>query len=82
VAVFPAATVAGGEGPGVEEHKEEERDLGRRSGGARVVGGGPAMELCSWRQSGLVTTVMFRHAGGRRGSVRWSRGFLEVMWSC
>jgi hypothetical protein len=64
VAVFPTTAVAGGEGPGVEEHKEVEMDLGRR------------------RRSGLVAAAMFRHAGGRRGSMRWSRGFLEVMWSC
>jgi hypothetical protein len=50
-AVFPATAVAGGEGPVVEEHKEVERDLGRRSGRAGVVGGGPATELYSrwWR---------------------------------
>jgi hypothetical protein len=35
----------------VEEHKEVERDLGRHSGRAGVVGGGPATELCSgWRR--------------------------------
>jgi hypothetical protein len=67
----------------VEEHKEGEMDLGRRSGGAGVVVGGPATEFCfgRWR-SGLVMVAMSRHAGGRRGSVRWSRSFLEVMWSC
>jgi hypothetical protein len=48
-AVFSAMAVAGGEGPGVEEHKEVERDVGRRSGRAGVVGGGPATELCSRR---------------------------------
>jgi hypothetical protein len=37
-----ARGVAGSEGPGVEEHKEVERDLGRCSGRAGVVGGGPA----------------------------------------
>jgi hypothetical protein len=47
VAVFPTTAVAAGEGPGVEEHKEVKRDLGRRSGGVGVVGGGPATELCS-----------------------------------
>jgi hypothetical protein len=31
------------------------------------------------RQLGLVTAVMFRHVEGRRSSVRWSKGFLEVM---
>jgi hypothetical protein len=46
-----ARGVAADEGPGVEEHKEVERDLGRRSGRAGVVGGGPATELCSgWRR--------------------------------
>ena len=49
-AVFPATAVAGGEGPGVEEHKEVERDLGRHSGGAGAAGGGPATELCSRRR--------------------------------
>jgi hypothetical protein len=51
VAVFPATAVAGGEGLGVEEHKEVEMDLGQRSGEAGVVGGGLATELCSrWRR--------------------------------
>jgi hypothetical protein len=49
-AVFPAAAVAGGEGPGVGKHKEVEKNLGRRSGGAGVVGSGPATELCSERR--------------------------------
>ena len=49
-AVVPATAVAGGEGPGVEEHKGVERDLGRHSGGAGAVGGGPATELCSRRR--------------------------------
>jgi hypothetical protein len=67
----------------MEEHKEVEMDLGRRLGGAGVVGGGPAMEFCfGRRRSGLVMVAMFRPAGGRRGTVRWSRSFLEVMWSC
>jgi hypothetical protein len=49
-AVFPVMAVAGGEGPGVEERKEVQRNLGWRSDRAGVVGGGPAMELCSrWR---------------------------------
>jgi hypothetical protein len=63
--------LTGGEVQGVEEYKEVEMDLGWRSGGARVVGGGPATEFCfGRRRSGLVMVAMFRHAGGRRGSVR------------
>jgi hypothetical protein len=49
-AVFPATAVAGAEGLGVGEHKEVERDLGRHSGRAGVVGGGPATKLCSRRR--------------------------------
>jgi hypothetical protein len=60
-----ARGVTGGVGPGVEEHKEVDMDLGRRSGGAGVVGGRPATEFCFGRQrSGLVMAVMFWHAGG------------------
>jgi hypothetical protein len=59
-AVFPSTAVTGGEGPGVEEHKEVERDLGRRSGRAGVVGGGPATELCSRRRRRVAAVVLWR----------------------
>ena len=60
----PADSLAGGEGKEGEGHKERERDLRRRLGGAEADGGGPALELCSrrrrWRRSGEET-------GARRG---------------
>jgi hypothetical protein len=56
--VFPAAAVAGGEGLGVEEHKEVERDLGWSSGGVGVVGGGPATELCSERRRRVAAVAL------------------------
>jgi hypothetical protein len=44
----------------VEEHKEVERDLGRRSGRAGVVGGGPATELCSGRRQQVAAVALRR----------------------
>jgi hypothetical protein len=55
------------------------RDMRATFGWARLKPGWPEEGR---RQSGLVTAAMFRDAGGRRGSVRWSRSFLEMMWSC
>jgi hypothetical protein len=39
-------------------------------------------EFPQWWQSGLAMAAMFQCAGGRRGSMRGSRSFLEVLWSC
>jgi hypothetical protein len=46
----------------VEEHIKVEMDLELRSGGAGVVGGGPATELCSWRRR-RVAAVGLGHGG-------------------
>jgi hypothetical protein len=80
-AMFPAAAVAGGEGLGVEEHKEVERDLRWHSGGVGVVGGGSATKLCSrrrWRSGGRERRGRGREASVHRGEaicgVNWSRG--------
>jgi hypothetical protein len=59
-AVFPVAAVAGGEGLGVGEHKEVEKNLGRRSGGSGVVGSGPATELCSGRRRRVAAVALRR----------------------
>jgi hypothetical protein len=58
--VFPAAAVAGSEGPGVVEHKEVEKNLGRRSGGAGVVRSGPATELCFVRRRRVAAVALRR----------------------
>jgi hypothetical protein len=55
--VFPVVAVASGERPGVGEHKEVEKNLGRRSSGAGMVGSGPATELCSGRRRRRVAAV-------------------------